>query len=132
VSFKAITALIELESLQRELSQRDPTRQDAEFFQPRLGALIALTSGGILRPGSVSGLYMCTLYSHILYRVPTFFFGRLFYGLFIFCARFESAILLAFQFSLFRGSFLHLPVDCLCFDVFLPLRAVMMPLYLLT
>ena len=60
VSFKAITALIELESLQRELSQRVPTRQDAEFFQPRLGALIALTSGGILRPGSVSGLYMCT------------------------------------------------------------------------
>ena len=60
VSFKAITALIELEALQRELSQREPTRQDAEFFQPRLGALVALASGGVLRPGSVAGLWICT------------------------------------------------------------------------
>ena len=66
VSFKAITALIELESLQRELSQRVPTRQDAEFFQPRLGALVAIASGGIFRPGSVAGLYMCTCRSDFL------------------------------------------------------------------
>ncbi len=58
VSLKALTALIELESLQRQLLQRSPTRPDAEFFQPRLGALVALSSGGILRPGSVSGLYL--------------------------------------------------------------------------
>jgi hypothetical protein len=67
VSFKALTALIELESLQCALAQRAPTRHDAEFFQPRLGALVAMCSGGVLRPGSVSGLYLgmfcCFVYS---------------------------------------------------------------------
>lgn len=58
VSAKALTALLELESLQSQLEQRRPPRLDAEYFQPRLGGLLALVSGGILRPGSVSGLFM--------------------------------------------------------------------------
>jgi len=65
---EAVTALLELEGLQRELNnQRAPTKQDAEFFQPRLGALVALASGGVLRPGSVAGL--CIRTSLLVLRV---------------------------------------------------------------
>jgi hypothetical protein len=58
LSGKAIVALLHLQALAREveLCGRVATREEAELFQYRLGALIAFCGGGVLRPSSVSGL----------------------------------------------------------------------------
>lgn len=54
---RAIAVLDELQSFVRGPQQA--TRQNAEWFQPKLAALVAFTGGGVLRPGSISGLFLC-------------------------------------------------------------------------
>jgi len=63
LSEKALIALAHLEKVAHEISSGaiTPTRQVAEDFQPKLGALIAFTGGGVLRPGSVSSLFLRTI-----------------------------------------------------------------------
>ena len=62
LSEKALIALAQLEKVAHDISSGiAPTRQIAEDFQPKLGALIAFTGGGVLRPGSVSSLFLRTL-----------------------------------------------------------------------
>ncbi len=67
LSEKALIALAHLEKMARDISRGTitPTRQVAEDFQPNLGALIAFTGGGVLRPGSVSSLFLRTLSCHL-------------------------------------------------------------------
>ena len=63
LSEKALIALAHLEKVVLDISNRvsTPTRQVAEDFQPKLGTLIAFTGGCVLRPNSVSGLFLRTL-----------------------------------------------------------------------
>lgn len=62
LSAKAIKALSFLNALVEEVINCGslPRQEDAEAYQPKLGALIAFTGGGVLRPGSVSGLFVGT------------------------------------------------------------------------
>ncbi len=52
--------LTRLQALRHDLenASRPPSRQEAEEFQFVLGALICFTAGGVLRPSSVSGLFV--------------------------------------------------------------------------
>jgi hypothetical protein len=59
VAQRAVHVLAELQQFQRDVERgRGATRRDAEWFQPKLAALVAFTGGGVLRPGSVSGLFL--------------------------------------------------------------------------
>lgn len=59
VSERAVQLLQELEQVQADVERgRTMTRRDAEWFQPKLAALVSFTGGGVLRPGSVSGLFL--------------------------------------------------------------------------
>lgn len=58
LSERSISVLHELEQRQADIEAgRAPTREDAVWFQPKLAALVAFTGGGVLRPGSVSGMF---------------------------------------------------------------------------
>ena len=52
---KSLLTLAHLEKVVTEVLDggRIPTSEDAKDFQPKLGALVAFTGGGVLRPGSV-------------------------------------------------------------------------------
>jgi len=67
LSEKFLITLAHLEKVAHDISSGTitPTRQVAEDFQPKLGALIAFTGGGVLRPGSVPGLFLRTLSCHL-------------------------------------------------------------------
>ena len=68
LSEKALIALAHLEKVALDISNgvSTPTRQVAEDFQPKLGAMVAFTGGAVLRPGSVSSFFLRTLSCHLV------------------------------------------------------------------
>ena len=59
LSQRALHALAELQHYEQDVARgRVSIRRDAEWFQLKLAALVALTGGGVLRPGSVVGIFL--------------------------------------------------------------------------